>query len=230
MSEDPKKELHPLENTWILWYHNGKDNWTMDSYQKIYEFSTVEDFWRLYNNIPSVVNNMFFLMKKGHPPIWEVPQNIDGGSWSYKFAKKKADSFWLKFSLYMIGETIMTQPTEDIIGLSVSPKVWNVTIRIWNCNSIKCQNMEFNQEYTELISGQPLYKEFNKPNEILKQVEMTDEFREKIKTNSQNRKKNFNRRRNNNKNDNQNDNRQKNYHKRKHEKAQEAIVEPHMSK
>ena len=47
------------------------------------------------NNIPSVVNNMFFLMKKGHPPIWEVPQNIDGGSWSYKFAKKKADSFWL---------------------------------------------------------------------------------------------------------------------------------------
>ena len=130
----------------------------------------------------------------------------------------------------MIGETIMTQPTEDIIGLSVSPKVWNVTIRIWNCNSIKCQNTEFNQEYTELISGQPLYKEFNKPNEILKQVEMTDEFREKIKTNSQNRKKNFNRRRNNNKNDNQNDNRQKNYHKRKHEKAQEAIVEPHMSK
>lgn len=162
VSEDKK---HPLQNTWILWYHepDSKD-WSLESYKKIYEFDTIEDFWRLYNNLPSIVNSMFFLMKKGHPPIWEVPQNINGGAWLYKFPKKMADSFWLKFSCYLIGETI-ANCTDDIIGISISPKVFNVTIRIWNCNSKKCQDqLKFNPEYTELERGQPLYKEFRSQN------------------------------------------------------------------
>ena len=158
------KDKHMLENTWILWYHDPDDtNWSLESYKKIYEFNTVEDFWRLYNNIPSIANNMFFLMKKGHPPIWEVPQNINGGAWLYRFPKKMADCYWTKFSMYLIGETLMND-TQDLIGVSISPKIFNVTIRIWNCNSEritdKQRNNKFNPNYTELYKDQPLYKEF----------------------------------------------------------------------
>ncbi len=152
---------HKLENTWVLWHHKDGDDWTIDSYEKLYEFDTIENFWRLYNNLPSIVNNYFFLMKKGHPPIWEVPQNINGGSWLFKIPKKMADMYWLKFSCYLIGETIADN-TDHIIGLSMSPKVSNVTIRIWNCNSRECKNkVKFNDKYEELMQCQPLYKEFS---------------------------------------------------------------------
>lgn len=167
-SINPERK-HKLQNTWALWYHDGKSDWTINSYQKIYEFDTVEDFWRLYNNLPSVVNSMFFLMKKGHPPIWEVPQNIRGGSWLYKFPKKIADSFWLKFSCYLVGETI-ADDMNNIIGISISPKVYNVTIRVWNCNSELAKNIKFNDNYTELVRGQPLYKEFVHPDKIINQL------------------------------------------------------------
>lgn len=168
-SEKEISRVHKLQNTWVLWYHDGKSDWTMDCYQKIHEFDTVEGFWQLYNNIPSIVNSMFFLMKKGHPPIWDVPQNIRGGSWLYKFPKKIADSYWLRFSCYLIGETIM-EDTTNIIGISISPKVYNVTIRVWNCNSEVCQDLKFNEKYAELIRGQPLYKEFVNPDKIINQV------------------------------------------------------------
>lgn len=157
---------HRLNNKWTLWYHDGKSDWTQSSYHKIYEFDTVEDFWRLYNNIPSVVNSMFFLMKEGHPPIWDVPQNIKGGSWLYKFPKKIADSYWLYFSTYLVGETMMND-TSNIIGISISPKVYNVTIRVWNCDSEASKNLQFNEDYKEIIRGQPLYKEFIDPDRIV---------------------------------------------------------------
>lgn len=155
--------MNKLKHTWILWYHSSDgDDWSMQSYRKLYEFSTVEDFWRLYNNLPSIVNCMFFLMKKGHPPIWEVPQNINGGAWLYKFPKKNADSQWLKFSCYLVGETIGNL-SDEIVGISISPKIFNVTIRIWNKNSHKAtKHFKFNRKYPELIKGQPLYKQFRK--------------------------------------------------------------------
>jgi len=159
----------PLQNTWILWHHDvNSDDWSLDSYQKIYEFNTIQDFWRLYNNLPSIVNSMFFLMKKNYPPIWEAPQNINGGAWLFKFPKKMGDCYWLKFSCYLVGETFANN-TDDIIGLSLSSKSknFNVTIAVWNKNSASCRdNLNFNQDYQELTRGAPLYKEFKTPDII----------------------------------------------------------------
>jgi hypothetical protein len=155
-----EQETYDLENTWVLWYHDGKSDWTPESYQKIYEFSTIEDFWRLYNNLPSVVNHYFFLMKKGHPPIWEAKQNINGGSWLHKVPKVQADAYWLKFSMFLIGEC-MADDTDNLIGISISPKVHNVTMSVWNKDSLKCKDkIKFNPKYEELHQCPPLYKDF----------------------------------------------------------------------
>ena len=171
-------ETKKLRSAWVLWYHDSSDDWNLSSYQKIYEFDTVAGFWRMFNNLPSIVNSMFFLMKKGHSPIWDVPENIKGGSWLFKFPKKMADCYWLKMSCYMVGETI-TNDTTHIIGLSLSPKIYNVTIRVWNCNDVACrEKVEFNPEYSELIRGKPLYKVFVDPN-ITHTLHPTDEEDEK---------------------------------------------------
>jgi len=97
-------------------------------------------------------------MKKGHPPIWEVPENINGGSWLFKFPKKVADREWLKLSLYLVGETL-SENTEDLIGLNVSPKNYNVVMRVWNKNNEACYNkLKFPPE---IARYKPLYKVFN---------------------------------------------------------------------
>ena len=39
-------ETHPLNSTWVIWYHNPSDNnWETSSYKKLYEISTLEDFY-----------------------------------------------------------------------------------------------------------------------------------------------------------------------------------------
>lgn len=120
-----------LETPWILYWH-ARDNkeWTLDSYQKKSTIKTVEDFWRLYNNLRTVAFDMFFLMRADHPPLWEAPNNIKGGALSFRIHNKEVDNFWLIGSLLLVGETICTHP-EEVVGISVSPKLKNTTIRIW---------------------------------------------------------------------------------------------------
>jgi translation initiation factor 4E len=165
--------IHKLKNSWTLWYHDGGSDWTKkESYQSISEFDTVEDFWKLYNNMPSVADHYVFLMKKGHLPMWEVPENIKGGAWLFKVPKIYVDSYWLKFTMYLITETIISDKVralhpdlaEELIGLSLSPRNYNSTIKIWNKNSEKCKNLvEFNDSYIEFQHGKSLYKSFTEP-------------------------------------------------------------------
>ena len=86
---EKESSKHPLNNKWVLWYHDGGNDWTINAYEKKGEFDSVEDFWKLYNNLSTVANNFFFLMKEGHAPIWETPENKDGGIWTYKIPKER---------------------------------------------------------------------------------------------------------------------------------------------
>lgn len=165
MASSSAKTEHQLKNTWILWHHDSETDWSAKSYKYVQEFNSIEGFWKLYNILPSVSNHYFYLMKKGHMPMWEVPENIDGGQWLFKISKKQADENWLKFSCYLIGETLFDN-TDNIIGIGISPKVSNVIISIWNCNSLKAKNLQFNKKYGEFNVNdqahymQPLYKDF----------------------------------------------------------------------
>jgi len=71
-----KKELPILLNSkWILWSHDLYDNnWSINSYDKIFEFNTINDFWKLYNNfnlLGGLNKKNYFLMREGIMPIWE---------------------------------------------------------------------------------------------------------------------------------------------------------------
>ena len=74
----------PFDNEWNLWYHNSKDDWTINGYKKVYNIKTISDYWKLYNNwdkLGGVNNKHFFLMKNTVTPIWEDPTNKSGGCW-----------------------------------------------------------------------------------------------------------------------------------------------------
>src|SRR5258706_6709410 len=107
ISQIPQK-CHYLHDTWNLFSHEKEEinnNWTLDGYEKLGIFTTVEEFWKIYNNI-DITNGMFYLMRQNYPPIWDDPKNINGGAWTFRVDKKILNRFWVEISLYCVGATI----------------------------------------------------------------------------------------------------------------------------
>jgi len=132
---EQKNINHPLNTPWVLWYHSIDEiHWTKDTYVKVAEMNTVEDFLGVYNNFESFGKGMFFLMRKDIFPQWEDESNINGGYWSYKIGKTIAEKAWYELSAACVGE-ILTKNVDDMFninGISYSPKINNVIIKILN--------------------------------------------------------------------------------------------------
>ena len=134
-AKDPIELIHPLNDTWVCWYHIlESDNWDISCYQTLLIFNTAEDFWILMNNISNVNNGMYYIMRQGYPPMWDHEANLEGGGWTFKIDKKFAQEFWTKLACFCVGETLSLHPN-NITGISISPKVRFVTFRIWTKNT-----------------------------------------------------------------------------------------------
>jgi len=130
-----------LKHKWYIWYHKDKDNWTISGFEKIYEIINVNDFWKLYNSWNKIFNNInkhIFIMREGINPIWEDPNNINGGCWSFKVANDVlANELWEDLSIYIVTNNLSNDNSDEIFGLSmIHKKNNNCIIKIWNkdCN------------------------------------------------------------------------------------------------
>jgi len=136
MSYDSDRKNHILHSIWTLWYHSSDNKeWDINSYQKISSVDNLLDFWKLYNSLTNIhlQHGMFFLMRNDILPMWEEDRNKDGGSWSFKIAKKETISAWVELSVSAIGENIMLDEinTKYINGITISPKKNFSIIKIW---------------------------------------------------------------------------------------------------
>ena len=162
-----------LHSTWVLWYHDIKNTeWTLDSYIKVAEFNTIEDFWKLYtyiNNKPQLITNgMFFLMRENILPIWEDNSNINGGYWSFKISIHSITHAWNEISMALIGENILKNRENmyTINGISISPKKNFCIIKIWNSEKLADTNIKnctdsLNKNILLFNFDEALYKEHN---------------------------------------------------------------------
>ena len=126
---------HKLHTSWVLWFHSLDDtNWTKDTYTKIAEINSVEEFLGVYQDFDTFGKGMFFLMRKDIFPQWEDESNIKGGYWSYKIGKSVGEKAWFELSCACIGECLTKKPEDmfNINGISYSPKINNVIIKILN--------------------------------------------------------------------------------------------------
>ena len=128
-----------LNSEWNIWYHHEKDNWNLSGYKKIYTLSTVEEFWKFYNNwdkVGGVTNKHFFLMKENITPVWEDVQNINGGCWSFKIQEEQAEDLWEDLSSYLVCEKLCPTISDEIVGISIClKKNSNTVVKIWNKKS-----------------------------------------------------------------------------------------------
>jgi translation initiation factor 4E len=136
-----------LHNKWNLWFDNPKaaapnSDWK-ENLQLCGTFDTPAKFWQIFNNVkPSSQLSTqcnYHIFKEGIQPMWEDPQNEQGGKWVFTIPKGKnsngtvisrVDEFWLFTCLAVIGETI--DFTGDMVcGAVVSIRKSQDRIALW---------------------------------------------------------------------------------------------------
>uniref|UniRef100_A0A7N0T3V7 eIF-4F 25 kDa subunit n=1 Tax=Kalanchoe fedtschenkoi TaxID=63787 RepID=A0A7N0T3V7_KALFE len=136
-----ERSLHPLENTWKFWFDNGaakskSTDWG-STMNPVHSFSTVEDFWGLYNNIniPSKfpVGSDFYCFKEKIEPKWEDPLCANGGKWTAAFSKGRSDAAWLYTLLAIIGEQF--DYGEEICGAVINVRGRQEKVSLWTKNA-----------------------------------------------------------------------------------------------
>lgn len=163
---------HVLKSTWVIWYHNPSDNnWDTNSYVKLYEIQTLEDFFRFQNSrkntLPRLDLSMMFLMKKLDEydeyiyPMWEDKNNQPGGCWSFKVNSEKINNVWSKLCFYILSENIgvSDEVNNTINGISFSPKRGFCIVKIWNSTTEIHDRYELNEGLDTFMSlNECLYK------------------------------------------------------------------------
>tara|TARA_B110001450_G_scaffold249541_1_gene267068 strand:- start:42 stop:569 length:528 start_codon:yes stop_codon:yes gene_type:complete len=132
--------FHVLLDKWKLYAHLPHDtNWSISSYKEIALITNVEQAIAISETLPEkmIKNCMLFLMRSNVKPIWEDPNNKEGGCLSYKIAIKNVARVWRELSYILVGESICKSSSTNITGITISPKKNFCIIKIWfsNCNN-----------------------------------------------------------------------------------------------
>ncbi|KAL0906455.1 hypothetical protein M5K25_024950 [Dendrobium thyrsiflorum] len=134
-------QKHVLEHSWTFWFDNpnakSKQETWGSSIRPVHTFSTVEDFWGLYNNIqpPSqlAVGADFHCFKHGIEPKWEDPVCENGGKWTIVCSREDVDNWWLYTLLAMIGEQF--DHCNELCGAVINVRAKLDKISIWTKNA-----------------------------------------------------------------------------------------------
>ena len=162
---DPKKLT--LENKWTLWFHSKNNrNWDKESYTKICEIYTVNDFWQIFNHIKNFTTEMYFLMKDDIFPMWECDDNKNGGAWTFDFDRNYGHDIWVNISLLLIGGTLSFDNYDDINGISIKPKYSSSIVKVWtkSINNSSCD------DYFNIDELQNIFDEFDIQSKINESV------------------------------------------------------------
>ncbi|KAF5943981.1 hypothetical protein HYC85_018058 [Camellia sinensis] len=152
-----EEQQHPLEHSWTFWFNNpsakSKQATWGSSIRPIYTFSTVEQFWSLYNNVPHpsklAVGADFHCFKHKIEPKWEDPVCANGGKWTLNFSRKKSDTSWLYTLLALIGEQF--DHGDEICGVVVNVRPRQEKIALWTKDAAN----ETAQAWTAARAGRP---------------------------------------------------------------------------
>jgi hypothetical protein len=131
-------ETTKFSNIWVLWYFDPRNkSWALENYIKIADMATPQQFWTIITAIPKEAweNGYFFFMRRGFRPVWEVPENENGGSWSKKVPTKDLHDTIIDLMVHAVSNVLSPSRPETLVGFSTSPKGDFNVIKIWNTTS-----------------------------------------------------------------------------------------------
>ena len=127
----------PFFDKWSLYFHLSNDpDWNISSYKIIMQnIDNPIPLIELKRNINEtiVMKSMLFIMRNNIAPMWEDPQNKNGGCFSFKIASTVVHSVWWDFVFLLCGEMLMKDVShmKKVNGLTISPKYEHSIIKIW---------------------------------------------------------------------------------------------------
>eukprot|EP00297_Palpitomonas_bilix_P017188 CAMPEP_0113870280 /NCGR_PEP_ID=MMETSP0780_2-20120614/2000_1 /TAXON_ID=652834 /ORGANISM="Palpitomonas bilix" /LENGTH=183 /DNA_ID=CAMNT_0000855543 /DNA_START=257 /DNA_END=808 /DNA_ORIENTATION=+ /assembly_acc=CAM_ASM_000599 len=146
-------EEHPLNSPYTLWFMRRTPGGKVEekyenNIKMIATFSTVEGFWRYYNNLmrpadlPSTSD--YHMFREGIKPIWEDPANAKGGKWMIRLKKGLASKYWEDLMIAMCGEQF--EHAEHVCGAVVSVRYHEDIVSLWTKD---CTAKEINDSISD---------------------------------------------------------------------------------
>jgi translation initiation factor 4E len=126
-----------LNDSWCLYYHDPFDaDWSKKSYKELYKIDTIQKFWEVNTLLEDKLDmGIFFLFREHIFPLWDDEYNKDGGALSMKILKTDCYTVWEDLAIKMLSENILKnnsiELSEEINGISVSPKKTFTILKIW---------------------------------------------------------------------------------------------------
>lgn len=163
---DEVETQHNLEDTWTLWFQKKNTTGTvqarawLDSLKEVMTFGTVEEFWRMYNNIKSPAEmpsgTDYCVFKEGIEPKWEAPEHGEGGTWTatVPFNIQEADNLnkmWMYSLLACIGADFGHEDYESITGLYLSIRPSQAKIQLWCRSPDEEQQRRVSSRFLEIL-------------------------------------------------------------------------------
>jgi hypothetical protein len=119
----------------MLWYHDPENkDYSLESYVKIADMTTPQQFWTVIDSIPREAweAGMFFFMRRGFNPLWDAPENENGGSWSKKLEAAEVYDTFVDMMIQCVAGELLNQRGETLAGITMSPKGQFSILKIWN--------------------------------------------------------------------------------------------------
>lgn len=142
-------EKMPLQNEWTIWEQLENDSHKdyTSNMKPVLTFSTVQEFWRIWDNLPQpsqlmTDHRMISKAQDGPPqmvdammifrdnvkPMWEDPLNANGGHFEARYqltkdedSQARIDEHWNNIVLGIIGATV--DPVNVITGVRLVDKL-----------------------------------------------------------------------------------------------------------
>lgn len=151
-----------LEDVWTWYFHDPSDTrWTLDSYKRLCDTSTVEDFWGMHEALAQhVTHGMFFVMRESVFPCWDDARNINGGCVSMKVAAPEVPQCWEGLLKRLLGETLAVADDDNgaVNGVSISPKRGFCIIKLWMSDNRFEESPRTKLRIPEPYAGEVLYR------------------------------------------------------------------------
>ena len=130
----------PFVGSWKLYFHDPSNpSWQEKDYILLATLTSWSDYWTWMTAISDAQFEQggLFLMKDGFPPRYEHHTNKRGGAYQIQISQIE-DEYRKIFDYYAIGmiqEAIAINPTNKIIGLSISLKRKFYILKVWNMDA-----------------------------------------------------------------------------------------------
>ena len=146
----------PFQYVWTVYYEKAAPSTSSSTTTKacpatytdrlttLASVPTIGEFYKVFNNLPwSAIRarDSVHIFRSGVEPVWEDPENVDGGCWTLKVRRQhQADDrprrVWEEICLMACGGELQAALAESgsrdhVLGLTFTPRLYWVQVRVW---------------------------------------------------------------------------------------------------